>query len=200
MPKTMTANQEPAPIPGLRKLEAAEIAGLLEILKTRFTDNPQRHPGLSWDRIAHRLNEAPALLSALQWMEETGGEPDAMILEPSSEAVVFVDCARESPAGRRSLCYDQPALDSRPKNKPVHSALGLAEEIGLQLLDESDYRRLQELDPVDLKTSSWIMTPADIRDRGGALFGDRRYDTVFIYHNGAESWYSSRGFRGKLTI
>jgi len=173
---------------------------LLETLKERFEGNMHRHPGLSWGEVESRLLAQPHKLAALYAMEQTGGQPDAVVLEEGQRELIFADCAPESPAGRRSLCYDAAALASRKENKPAHSALGLAEEMGIQVLDEAQYRALQRLFPFDLKTSSWVIAPDHIRRLGGGLFCDRRYDTVFVYHNGAESYYAGRGFRGMLKI
>lgn len=172
---------------------------VLATLQARFEANRHRHPRTEWDHVVKRLEAAPEKVWALAQMEETGGEPDVVAGEGKGE-ILFFDCAPESPKGRRSLCYDPEALASRRENKPVHSAIGMAQGMGIELLDEMDYRILQELEPVDQKTSSWLETPQRIRDLGGALFGDRRYDTVFVYHNGAESYYGARGFRGKLRV
>lgn len=173
---------------------------LLDLLKARFEKHGNRHPGLSWDKVLARLEANPGQLGSLYEMERTGGEPDVVEWDKSTGEVVFADCAPESPIGRRSLCYDQEALDARKKDKPVHSAVGMAVDMGISLLTETQYRRLQELGTFDAKTSSWILTPSGIRSLGGALFCDCRYDTVFVYHNGAESYYSSRGFRGSLRV
>lgn len=172
----------------------------LETLKDRFHQNLRRHPGILWNQVAARLAAHPSRLETLWAMEQTGGEPDVVDTLAESHEVVFCDCSAESPPGRRSLCYDQPALDTRKDHKPVATAAGQAALWGLSLLTEVQYRELQELGEFDLKTSSWLLTPADVRAKGGALFGDRRYGRVFVYHNGAESYYASRGFRGWLKV
>lgn len=171
---------------------------LLATLKSRFSDHPMRHEDLSWEEIEHRLNRSPSKLASLAEMERTGGEPDVIGLIDGQ--YVFCDCSKESPTGRRSLCYDEAALEARKKNKPVGSAVDLARRMGIELLDEATYRHLQTLGEFDLKTSSWIKTPEAIRQKGGALFCDRRYDHVFVYHNGADSYYAARGFRGIVTL
>ncbi len=153
-----------------------------------------------WAEVRARLAAHPEKLGPLQQMEESGGEPDVVGRDGATGAVTFFDCAAESPAGRRSLCYDRAALDGRKQNKPANCALDVAAAMGVALLNEAQYRELQELGEFDRKTSSWIVTPERIRRMGGALFGDRRYDTVFVYHNGADSYYAARGFRGRLTV
>lgn len=168
---------------------------LLETLKARFEANPGRHRGVGWGTVEQRLARDPAALKTLAQMEASGGEPDVTGHDPRSGAVCFTDCAAESPAGRRSLCFDRAALDARREAKPRGSAMEAASAMGAELLDETAYRALQTLGEFDLKTSSWIATPASIRALGGALFCDRRYDTVFTYHNGAQSYYAARGFR-----
>ena len=173
---------------------------LLKTLEERFQGNMSRHEGLDWSAIRTRLEANPAKLWSLNEMEKTGGEPDVVGFDERTGEVIFVDCAEQSPTGRRSLCYDQEALESRKANKPDGNALDVAETVGISLLTETDYRELQRLGEFDTKTSSWLKTPAKIRELGGAIFGDRRYDTVFIYHNGAESYYSARGFRGLLRV
>jgi len=183
-----------------KTLSPALRGELLKLLKARFEKYKNRHPGLSWNEVQARLEAAHGKLWSLYEMERTGGEPDVVEWDKSTSEIVFIDCSAESPIGRRSLCYDQEALDARKKDKPVHSAVGMAGDIGISLLSEAQYRRLQELGSFDAKTSSWILTPAEIRNLGGALFCDLRYDTVFVYHNGAESYYSSRGFRGCLRV
>ncbi|MDX5327121.1 MAG: DUF4256 domain-containing protein [Bacteroidota bacterium] len=181
-------------------LSTAEKEALIKKLKVRFEKNMHRHADLTWNEVIDRLNVHPNKWSSLYQMEETGGEPDVVGRVTGSGAIRFVDCSKESPKGRRSLCYDRDALESRKKFKPENSALDLAREMGISLLNEEQYRNLQELEEFDLKTSSWLDTPDRIRNLGGALFGDRRFDTVFIYHNGAESYYAARGFRGQLEI
>ena len=159
-----------------------------------------RHAGQIWDEVQARLTAHPAALKSLQAMEASGGEPDVIGVDPSTGQFVFCDCAAESPAGRRSLCYDEQALDARKENKPQGSAVQAAAEMGIELLDEQQYRELQQLGEFDLKTSSWVATPEDVRALGGALFCDRRYGKVFVYHNGAQSYYAARGFRGRLRV
>lgn len=175
-------------------LSIEEQTALMRLLENRFKNNPQRHPDLSWKTVLDRLESHPEKLSVLLEMEQTGGEPD--VIGQENQAVIFCDCATESPSGRRSLCYDQAALDSRKEHKPKGSAVEMAKSIGIELLNEQEYRDLQKLGAFDLKTSSWIQTPSEIRKLKGALFCDRRYNTVFTYHNGVESYYAARGFRG----
>ena len=169
---------------------------LLIILHERFDTHPTRHPDLSWQDVTERLT--PQVLKTVKGMELTGGEPDVLIDQDGT--LLYCDCAPESPSGRRSLCYDDPALEARKKNKPSGSALGLAETLGITLLDETMYRHLQTFGAFDLKSSSWIATPHAIRIKGGALFCDRRYDHVFVYHNGADSYYAARAFRGYVRL
>ena len=173
---------------------------LIGSLKHRFESNPHRHVGIEWGEVRIRLEADPRAIVTLQAMEDTGGEPDVIGRAPDGVAIVFCDCSPESPPGRRSLCFDRMALDARKANKPAGSAMQLAAEMGVELLTEAEYRDLQRLGEYDRKTSSWIATPAAIRDRGGALFCDRRYDHVFVYHNGAESYYAARGFRGRVIV
>ena len=173
---------------------------LLALLEARFAAHPERHPGLRWEEVRQRLREVPSAAAALQRMEETGGEPDVIGVAGADGAYLFCDCCRETPAGRRSLCYDDEALRRRTKNPPAGSAVGQAEEMGVALMTEAVYRQLQELGEFDLKTSSWIATPEPIRRLGGALFCERRYGAVFTFHNGADSWYSVRGWRGMLRV
>lgn len=173
--------------------------GLMEILKQRFADHPERHEGMAWEPVEERLRANPEKLATLEAMEGSGGEPDILRWSEEGEAV-FYDCAKESPAGRRSLCYDQEALEARKANKPLGSAVGMARELGITLLSEEEYRFLQEKGAFDEKTSSWVETPEGIRKEGGALFCDRRYGAVFLYHNGADSYYGARGFRGLVKI
>lgn len=181
-------------------MKGADTGRLLQVLQARFEAHPERHEGIAWSDVAARLDGQAAVLRTLQAMEDSGGEPDVIGRDPRSGQVVFCDCAAESPAGRRSLCFDAPALASRKENKPKGSAAGEAEAMGVALLSEAQYRALQELGEFDLKTSSWIETPPEVRARGGALFGDRRYGRVFVYHNGAESYYAARGFRGWVAV
>jgi hypothetical protein len=173
---------------------------LLSVLQARFAQHMNRHDGLAWADVQTKLEANPASLWSLHEMERTGGEPDVVGYDQSAGAYTFYDCSPESPSGRRSLCYDRAALDARKENKPATSAMELAAAMGVELLTEAHYRALQTLGEFDLKTSSWLATPAAIRERGGAIFGDRRYDHVFIYHNGASSYYAARGFRGALRV
>lgn len=173
---------------------------LLEVLEQRFLAHSERHKGLRWDAVHARIASSTAALKVLQAMEDSGGEPDVTAVDRKTGRVTFTDCAAESPDGRRSLCYDRAALDARKEAKPKSSALEMAAKIGIRVLDEAEYRALQALGEFDLKTSSWILTPAPIRKLGGALFCDRRYDQVFTYHNGAQSYYASRGFRGAIDV
>ncbi|HVU96406.1 MAG TPA: DUF4256 domain-containing protein [Puia sp.] len=183
------------------KLPPVQTKQLFGILKARFEKNAARHRGLDWTKVEAKLEDSPEKLVSLYEMEQTGGEPDVIAYDKKTGEYLFADCSPESPKGRRSLCYDDEALDSRKENKPGGSALGMAAAIGIELLTEQQYRDLQQLlGPFDTKTSSWIQTPAKIRKLGGALFGDHRYDTVFVYHNGAESYYAARGFRGLLRV
>ena len=182
------------------KLSQKQIEELLGILKTRFEKNKNRHPDLDWTKIQEKLVASPKKLWSLHQMEETGGEPDVIDYKKEAAEYVFCDCAAESPKGRRSVCYDPEALESRKEHKPKHSAIGMASEMGIELLTEEQYRALQTLGKFDTKTSSWVLTPTAIREKGGAIFGDWRYGHVFIYHNGAESYYGARGFRGILTV
>ena len=173
---------------------------MLTTLKTRFLENMTRHPDMDWAAVERRLLEHPEALEILRRMEETGGEPDVIGFADDGERLLFCDCAPESPAGRRSLCYDEAALLARKKNPPAGSAERQAKELGVPLLTEALYRRLQTLGEFDLKTSSWIATPDAIRSKGGALFCERRYSEVFVFHNGADSYYSVRGWRGYLCV
>lgn len=183
-----------------KQLTEEQRNGLLGTLKERFEQNDQRHEKMAWDNVLLKLNENPEKLWHLHKMEETGGEPDVIAYEVETGLFLFCDCAKESPKGRRSVCYDQLALESRKQNKPKTSATEMAAELGIELLNEEQYRLLQTLGEFDLKTSSWLETPEEIRNRGGAIFGDRRYDHVFVYHNGADSYYAARGFRGILKV
>lgn len=179
-------------------MNAKDRRDLLAALQARFEKNMPRHKGIAWADVQARLESDAGALKSLAAMEATGGEPD--VIGREGGAFVFCDCAAESPLGRRSLCYDREALDSRKENKPQGSAVEMAAELGIELLDEKQYRQLQELGEFDLKTSSWIRTPAEIRSLGGALFCDRRYGKVFTYHNGVQSYYAARGFRGLLRV
>ncbi len=184
----------------MKNLPQERIKELFEILQIRFEKNMKRHPGLEWDNVQIRLESNPEKLWSLNEMEETGGEPDVVENDNKTGEYIFFDCAAESPKERRSVCYDQEALESRKKFKPAHSAIGITEEMGTELLTEEQYHYLQELGDFDQKTSSWLSTPSAIRKKGGAIFGDRRFGRVFVYHNGAESYYGGRGFRTSLKI
>lgn len=173
---------------------------LLAILQSRFEGHPQRHPGISWDTVHQRLLEKHPLLWSLQEMELTGGEPDVVVIGTAPGRLTFIDCAPETPGGRRSICFDGAARLKRKEHKPRSSALEMAEEMGITILNEAQYYALQNVGAFDLKTSSWVATPDAIRERGGALFCDQRFGRVFTYHNGAESYYASRGFRGLLEL
>jgi hypothetical protein len=183
-----------------KKLSAAQQTELLKTLQTRFEKNMSRHKGLEWAKVLSKLLANDDKLWSLYEMERTGGEPDVVAFDKKSGEYVFYDCSAESPAGRRSICYDHVALNARKENKPKNSAMNMAEEMGIEILSEEDYRALQKLGNFDLKTSSWVKTPVDIRKLGGAIFCDRRYNTVFVYHNGAESYYAARAFRGCLKV
>jgi hypothetical protein len=187
-------------MPRMKELTARQREELIAALQTRFDKNRNRHEGMAWGKVQARLEADPTRLWSLHRMEETGGEPDVVAHDKRSGEYVFYDCSAESPKGRRSLCYDRKALQSRKEHKPANSAMDLAEEMGIELLSEEEYGQLQMLGEFDTKTSSWIQTPPEIRKLGGALFCDRRYDTVFVYHNGAESYYAARGFRGSVRV
>jgi hypothetical protein len=179
-------------------MTAHDTEHLFRALKSRFEENPQRHEGIDWVEVQERLEGNPAALRSVHQMELTGGEPDVIGQDEVTGQFTFCDCSAESPAGRRSVCYDREALDSRKEHKPMHSAVEMAAEMGIDLLTEEQYRALQRLGEFDRKTSSWVETPPEIRSLGGALFCDRRYGQVFVYHNGAQSYYAARGFRGML--
>jgi Protein of unknown function (DUF4256) len=183
-----------------KKLSSEQQKELLNTLKTRFQKNSSRHKGLEWANIQAKLEANPEKLWSLDEMEITGGEPDVVGYDKKTGEYIFYDCSAESPKERRSICYDPEALASRKEHKPKNSAIGMAAEMGIELLTEEQYRELQQMGSFDLKTSSWIKTPAAIRKLGGALFCDRRYDTVFTYHNGAESYYGARAFRGSIRV
>ena len=183
-----------------RELSLKQREDLLRVLKARFAKHLQLHKGIEWEKVHVKLESHPEKLWSLQEMERSGGEPDIVGQDKKTGEYIFYDCAPESPKGRRSICYDGEALESRKENKPADSALGMAAEMGIEILSEEQYRELQKLGEFDTKTSSWIRTPAEIRKLSGALFCDRRYDTVFVYHNGAESYYAARGFRGSLRV
>lgn len=181
-----------------RQLNTTQTAEFLQILEERFVQQMSRHATQEWQRIAQAITAQPEKLWSLYQMEQTGGEPD--LISNKQSDLTFYDCSPESPTGRRSLCYDRKALDVRKAHKPLNSALDMAHEMGIRILNEAQYRQLQELTPVDKKTSSWIYSPEIIRKHGGALFCDRRYDQVFTYHNGADSYYAARGFRGSISF
>lgn len=183
-----------------RHLSQEQQETLLKTLKVRFEKNVSRHRGLVWDQVQAKLESHPAKLWSLQEMERTEGEPDVIGHDQQSGEFIFCDCSAESPKGRRSICYDREALDARKEHKPQNNALEMAADMGIEILTEEQYRELQKLGKFDTKTSSWVRTPAGIRKLGGALFCDRRYDTVFLYHNGAESYYAARAFRGSLRV
>jgi hypothetical protein len=184
-----------------KKNLSAEVRGeLLKTLKARFDKNMKRHKGIEWAKVQARLEANPEKLWSLDEMEITGGEPDVVALDKKTGEYIFYDCSAESPKGRRSICFDPEALESRKEHKPANSAIGMAADMGVEILTEEQYRELQELGEFDTKTSSWVQTPTRIRKLGGALFCDRRYDTVFVYHNGAESYYGARGFRASLKV
>jgi hypothetical protein len=186
---------------GKEKLSPDEVDKLLRILNTRFEKNMNRHKYIEWHQVQRKLEANLDKLWSLNEMERTGGEPDVIVnRDKKTSEFIFYDCSAESPKGRRSLCYDREALNSRKEYKPVNSAIDMAAEMGIELLTEEQYQWLQQLGKFDLKTSSWVKTPPVIRKLGGALFCDRRYDTVFLYHNGAESYYAARGFRGLLHV
>lgn len=181
-------------------LSAAQREDLLKTLQARFEKNMNRHKGLDWTKVQARLEVNAEKLRSLNEMEKTGGEPDVVGLDKKTGEYIFYDCAAESPKGRRSVCYDREALEARKEHKPKDSALNMAAAMGIELLTEEQYRELQQFGDFDAKTSSWVQTPSDIRQRGGALFCDRRYGHVFTYHNGADSYYAARGFRGSLKV
>jgi hypothetical protein len=183
-----------------KELLPEQIDGLLKTLKGRFEKNTNRHEDLVWADVQAKLAANPDKLWSLHEMEKTGGEPDVVGHDKKTGEFIFIDCSAESPKGRRSICYDHAALEARKEHKPANSAVNMAADMGVELLTEEQYRKLQEFGNFDLKTSSWVVTPANIRKLGGALFCDRRYDTIFVYHNGAESYYGARGFRGLLRV
>ncbi len=182
------------------KLSAEQREELLLALEVRFEKNMTRHKGLEWQKVLAKLGASPQKLWSLHEMESTGGEPDVVGYDKKTDEYIFYDCSSETPKGRRSFCYDQEALESRKEHKPQNSAMGMAAAMGIELLTEEQYRDLQKLGPFDTKTSSWLKTPPEIRKHGGAIFGDYRYGHVFVYHNGAESYYAARAFRGSLRV
>jgi Protein of unknown function (DUF4256) len=173
---------------------------LLEALKERFANHMHRHKGMTWGDVQARLEGDPGAVKSLLAMEASGGEPDVIGRDGKSGRMTFCDCSAQSPSGRRSICYDRKALDARKEHKPKNNAVEMAAAMGIELLTEEQYRELQQLEELDTKTSSWVLTPPEVRSLGGALFCDRRYDKVFVYHNGAESYYAARGFRGMLRV
>jgi len=193
MPKTVSTRDK-------KKLSSEESAKLCNALKARFEKNMNRHQGLQWTKVQARLEANPEKLWSLHEMETTGGEPDVIGHDKGTGDYIFYDCSAESPKGRRSVCYDREALEARKENKPKDSAVNMATAMGIELLTEEQYRELQRLGEFDTKTSSWVKTPSEIRKLDGALFCDRRFDHVFLYHNGAESYYAARGFRGSLRV
>ena len=185
---------------GKKDLSPGQREELLGALKARFESHRNRHPGIPWAPLQAKLEASPGKLWSLQEMERTGGEPDVTGYDPETGEYVFCDCSEQSPKGRRSICYDREALDARKEHKPGNSVMDLAEAMGIDVLNEEQYRKLQTIEAFDTKTQSWIKTPPEIRKLGGALFCDRRYNTVFVYHNGAESYYAGRAFRGSLRV
>ncbi|WP_280771579.1 DUF4256 domain-containing protein [Salipaludibacillus daqingensis] len=183
-----------------KELSLEQQEELLQTLKARFEKNRHRHKGVEWDKVQKKLDANTEKLWSLNEMEATGGEPDVVDHDNKTDEYIFYDCSAESPKGRRSVCYDRAALESRKKFKPENNAMDMATAMGIELLTEEQFRELQKLGNFDMKTSSWVKTPANVRKLGGALFCDRRYDTVFVYHNGAESYYAARGFRGSLRV
>ena len=183
-----------------KKLSAEQREELLSALKARFEKHMNRHKGIEWAKVQAKLQANPGKLWSLKEMEATGGEPDVVGYDKQTGEYIFYDCSAESPKGRRSVCYDREALEARKENKPKDNAIDMATAMGIELLTEEEYRALQRLGGFDTKTSSWVVTPSDIRKLGGALYCDRRYDHVFVYHNGAESYYAARGFRGWLKV
>ncbi|EKD92680.1 MAG: hypothetical protein ACD_28C00364G0002 [uncultured bacterium] len=183
-----------------KELSSEQREGLLRVLKARFEKNKSRHKDLDWNKVQAKLEAHPGKIWSLHEMESTGGEPDVVGRDPKTNEILFYDCSAESPTGRRSVCYDREALESRKEHKPKNNALDMVAAMGIDLLTQEQYRELQQLGTFDAKISSWVKTPSEIRKLGGALFCDRRYDHVFVYHNGAESYYAARGFRGSLRV
>ena len=183
-----------------KKLSPEQHEEIIGTLKARFEKNMNRHEGIEWSKVQAKLEKNIEKMWSLHEMERTEGEPDVIAYDNKSGEYIFYDCSAESPKGRRSVCYDREALESRKANKPQNNAIDTASDMGIEILSEEQYRELQKLGNFDLKSSSWVKTPANIRERGGAIFCDRRYDTVFVYHNGAESYYAARGFRGLLRV
>lgn len=183
-----------------KELTKEQAASLISLLKARFEKHMDRHKGLEWSKIQARMEAGSEKLWSLNEMERTGGEPDVVGVDKKSGEYLFYDCSQESPKGRRSICYDRQALEARKEHKPKNSAMDMAEAMGIELLNEAEYRALQNLGNFDMKTSSWVKTPTEIRKLGGAVFCDFRYNQVFLYHNGADSYYAARGFRGSLKL
>jgi hypothetical protein len=183
-----------------KSLNKTETAVILQLLEDRFKAHMKRHKGIEWSKVAAKLAVAPSKLRTLALMEESGGEPDVVLYDKKSDEYTFMDCSPETPKGRRSCCFDEVARLGRKENAPAESAEGLARAMGVEILTETEYRALQKVGEFDLKTSSWLATPEAIRERGGAIFGDRRYDQVFVYHNGADSYYGVRGFRARVVV
>lgn len=183
-----------------KELSSEKRKKLLKILKTRFEENINRHKGIDWAKVQSKLDTASDKLWSLNEMERTGGEPDVVGYDKKTDEILFYDCAQQSPSGRRNICYDREALDSRKANKPANSVVDMATAMGIEILTEEEYRELQKLGEFDTKTQSWVKTPSGIRKHGGGIFCDRRYDHVFMYHNGAECYYKGRGFRGSLRV
>ena len=196
----MSASKQRTAATNKKDLSPDQRDELLKVLQIRFEKNMQRHKGLVWAEVQARLKAHPEKLRSLSEMERTGGEPDVVANDERTGEYIFYDCSAESPNGRRSICYDRTALESRKEHKPANNALDVADAMGVELLTEQQYRELQRLGEFDTKTSSWVRTPHEIRKLGGALFCDRRFDTVFVYHTGAESYYAARGFRGSLRV
>lgn len=183
-----------------KKLSTTEKNQLLEILHTRFEKNINRHPNIQWQQFLAKLEPQAQKIAALYAMENSDGEPDVIAYDAATDSYTIADCATESPVSRRSLCYDEASLEARKENKPKHSALGMATEMGVEVMNEEQYHTLQSLGAFDTKTSSWLSTPSELRALGGAIFGDRRFNRVFVYHNGVSSYYAGRGFRGVLFV
>lgn len=184
----------------MEKLTKDEMIELLEVLKLRFENNMNRHSNINWESVNKKISNDMSKARSLKEMEKTGGEPDVVAYDKNTDEYIFYDCSKETPTERRNVCYDRAALESRKKFKPSNNAVDMANEMGIEILNEQEYRYLQELGQFDLKTSSWLKTPEGIRELGGAIYGDRRYNNVFIYHNGADSYYAVRGFRGSLRV
>lgn len=196
----MTPSRAASVVSSKKDLSPKQREELLKTVQSRFEKNMDRHRGLAWADVSQRLAAHPDKLWSLSEMERTGGEPDVVGRDKKTGEYIFYDCSAESPKARRSICYDHEALESRKEHKPADSAMGMAAKMGVELLTEEEYRGLQQMGEYDLKTSSWVKTPAEVRKLGGALFCDRRFNTVFVYHNGAESYYAARGFRGSLRL